>query len=430
MKLLVYKAGIWPKKCNLKGRTHIKATLTTFLSRTSLYWVVVLLSGALLSAPALVCAQPASRFESIAQEQAEKAKTLKPPVPDKAELLLKKAEDLFLVDPSGFFPYFDSVYQGGGLTAGAGYRKFFGDNSLWDVKGLYSVLNYKLIEGRIVSRDHWDKRIRFGTRVGWRDATEVSYYGIGMETNKDNRTNFRFQETYAEGFGELRVRPWLPIRSTVGFEQWNTLEGKGDEPSIETQHTPATAPGLGADIGYVHSRISAGIDWRTSPGYTRRGGLYQATLHDYRDGGGLYSFQKLDGEVIQHIPLLRETWVLAARGRVETTLNDSDVIPYFMLPSLGSGSTLRGYSSYRFRDRHSMLFNAEFRWLPTVGLDMALFYDAGKVTSRRSDLDFHNLKSDVGIGARFHGPMATPLRIDLAVSNEGWRLVFSGGPIF
>ena len=45
-------------------------------------------------------------------------------------------------------------------------------------------------------------------------------------------------------------------------------------------------------------------------------------------------------------------------------LNDNGLIPYFMLPSLGSGSTLRGYSSYRFRDRHSMLMNAEFRWIP------------------------------------------------------------------
>ena len=168
-----------------------------------------------------------------------------------------------------------------------------------------------------------------------------------------------------------------------------------------------------------------------SPGYTRRGGLYEATFHDYRDtNGGLYSFQKLEGEVIQHVPLLRETWVLAARGRVETTLNDNAVIPYFMLPSLGSGSTLRAFSSYRFRDRHSMLMNAEFRWMPAAGLDMALFYDAGKVTSQRRDLDFKGLKSDVGIGARFHGPLATPLSIDFAVGNEGWRIVFSGGPVF
>jgi len=317
--------------------------------------------------------EPASRFELIAQQQAEKAKNSQPPKTNKVEVLFRKAQDIFLVDPSGFYPYFDSVYQGGGLTLGAGYRKYFGDNTFWDVKGLWSFLNYKLVGGGVVSKDHLNRRLDYGARVGWRDATQVAYYGIGQNTNKDNRTNYRFQQTYAEGYGQFKVMRWLPIRSSMAFEQWNTLEGKGEYPSIETQHTPQTAPGLGSDVGYVHTTVSAGIDWRQSPGYSRRGGLYQATLHDYRDSGGPYSFQRLDGEAIQYLPLLRETWVLAARGRVETTLNDNDVIPYFMLPSLGSGSTLRGYSSYRFRDRHSMLMNAEFRWMPAVGLDMALF---------------------------------------------------------
>jgi outer membrane translocation and assembly module TamA len=77
-----------------------------------------------------------------------------------------------------------------------------------------------------------------------------------------------------------------------------------------------------------------------------------------------------------------------------------------------------------------MLINAELRWMPSVAMDMALFYDAGKVASRRSDLDFKQMKSDVGIGARFHGLAATLLRIDLAVGSEGWRLVFSAGPVF
>ena len=61
---------------------------------------------------------------------------------------------------------------------------------------------------------------------------------------------------------------------------------------------------------------------------------------------------------------------------------------------------------------------------------MAIFYDAGKVTSRRSDLDFNGLKSDVGIGIRFHGRFATPLRIEFAKGSEGPHIVFSGSAAF
>jgi hypothetical protein len=61
---------------------------------------------------------------------------------------------------------------------------------------------------------------------------------------------------------------------------------------------------------------------------------------------------------------------------------------------------------------------------------MALFYDAGKVTNRRRDLDLEHLVSDWGIGARFHGPTATVLRIEAARGSDGWRLVFATGPAF
>ena len=45
----------------------------------------------------------------------------------------------FLEDPSGFYPFFGSVYSGGGFTLGAGYRRFYGDRTHADVKGLYSL---------------------------------------------------------------------------------------------------------------------------------------------------------------------------------------------------------------------------------------------------------------------------------------------------
>jgi hypothetical protein len=101
-----------------------------------------------------------------------------------------------------------------------------------------------------------------------------------------------------------------------------------------------------------------------------------------------------------------------------------------MLPALGGGSSLRGFASWRFRDRHSILLQAEWRVLANRFLDMGIFYDAGKVTDRRGDLNLSDLKDDYGIGFRFHGPAATPLRIELAKSNEGLALVFSSKAAF
>ncbi len=101
-----------------------------------------------------------------------------------------------------------------------------------------------------------------------------------------------------------------------------------------------------------------------------------------------------------------------------------------MLPYVGGGSTLRGFVSHRFRDLNAMALQAEWRIMVNRFLDTAFFYDAGKVAARRSDLDFSGLKSDYGFGVRFHGPFTTPLRIEVARSAEGLRLVFAMGPIF
>jgi hypothetical protein len=375
---------------------------------------------------------PGSRSAVWEAQQKKKSGELRPPVPDRAEAIVRRLEKTLIESPSGFYPVFASIYHGGGLTLGAGYRRFYGDNTFWNVHGMYSVKNYKLVEAGTESRDHLGRRLSFGAKVGWRDATQVAYYGQGMQTNLEDRANFRFQQTYGDGHAEFKPIWWFPIRGSVGGEHWETKEGQGSFPSIETKYTPQTAPGLGANPTYLHSQIAAGIDWRRpAPGYTRRGGLYQATLHDYRNNnGGIYSFQMLQGDAIQHIPLYRESWVLAGRARVLTTLNDNDLIPYFLLPSLGDGSTLRAFATDRFRDRHSILMSAEVRWLPATAIDMAFFYDAGKVAPHRRNLDFKGLKNDVGIGIRFHGLVATPVRFDLAYGNEGWNLVIGGSAVF
>ena len=63
-------------------------------------------------------------------------------------------------------------------------------------------------------------------------------------------------------------------------------------------------------------------------------------------------------------------------------------------------------------------------------METAFFYDAGKVAARRADLDLDGMKSDYGFGVRLHGPFATPLRIEVAKSPEGLRLIVATHPIF
>ena len=383
-----------------------------------------------LAIPALVAGQE-TREGAIAAEQRDKATRLVPYKSHPVEqLLLTIRESLFDL-PSGFYPYFDSVYSGGGFTLGGGYRQYTGDRTHLSVAGLFSAKGYKLIEVSAGSPGHWSDRLDLRTSAGWRDATQVAYYGLGIDSPVDARAAFRMQQTYAGADVTARPDRWVRLTAGVTYEDYTLMDPTGDLTPVEGTFSPETAPGVGADPAYLHTMASAAIDWRPAIDYARRGGLYEIAAHHYADRDDTYSFDRLDAELVQHIPILRENWVISMRARLETVLGDDDQVPYFLLPSLGSGSTLRGYSSWRFRDRHAVLVSGEWRWIPNrMALDMAFFYDAGMVASRLDAITLGSFVSNYGVGMRFHGPTNTPLRIELAHGREGLQLVFAASAAF
>jgi hypothetical protein len=385
----------------------------------------------LLAVPGVASAQE-TREAAIAAEQREKAARLAPPQRHWAEQLLLGVRQTFVQQqPSGFYPYFDSVYSGGGFTLGAGYRYFTGDRTHFGVQGLYSAKGYKLIEANALSPGHWSGRLDVRAFAGWRDATQVAYHGLGIDSPEDTGAAFRMQQTF--GGGEVTVRPqrYVVLTAVASYEHYALKDPTGDFVSVEADYSPAVAPGVGADPSYLHTTASAAFDWRPGADYARRGGLYRIARHHYADRDGIYSFDRLDTELVQHIPILRENWVVSMRGRLETTLGDDDQVPYFLLPALGSGSTLRGFSSWRFRDRHAVLVTGEWRWIPSrLALDMAFFYDAGMVAPRLDAITLGSFVSNYGIGVRFHGPARTPLRVELARSKEGTKIVFAASAAF
>ena len=383
----------------------------------------------LLAFPAGALAQD-TRAEEIAAKQREKAKDLKPYVPTWFEKTMTNLEAGFASPPSGFYPAFGSIYPGGGLAVGPGYRRFFGYENVWDVRALYSIRSYKLAEFNLKSPWNGSGRVNYTFTAGWLDAPQVAFYGLGPGETP-GRANYHLSQAYAlfgAGFVPTRI---TRLRAEIGYDDFTTKEGKGRHPSIEEIYGPSDAPGLGSDPAFIRTEWGAAIDTRRSAAYATSGGFYGLNLANYNGRSTDFGFNRLDGEAIQHIPLGRSVWVVSLRGRVQTILDDEDQVPYFLLPQLGSGSTLRGYSSGRFRDRHSLLTTAELRWIPNrIALDAALFYDAGKVTSDRSDLDFNDLKTNWGFGVRFHVPTATLLRIEVARSSEGTRLIFAAGAAF
>lgn len=368
------------------------------------------------------------------QQQAEKARTAQPEEMSRAERFFEQVEEgkWFLGVPRGWYPIFGTIYPGAGVAGGGGYRHHIGYDSYVDVSAMYSSAGYKRFAVVGSTPNHVKGRLDLSGSISWLDATQVPFFGLGNDSDREHRTNFRLNRAQVEGVAMLHLVDWLHLRLDGGFDDYRQKPGRGLHPSIETVFSPDTTPLLGEDALYLRGEASAAVYWLQSPGYSRRGGLYRFAYEEFnplRGEGGTFGFMRT--EIVQHVPILRETWVVSLRGRTESIVRKSDVVPYFLMPALGSGSTLRGYTTGRFRDRHALLMTGELRWFPNrAGLDMALFFDAGKVAPRRSDLNFSDLNTDYGIGARFHTPLATVLRIEVARGQEGWRAVLAAGAPF
>jgi hypothetical protein len=365
-----------------------------------------------------------TRAAEIAQQQAEKAKQLEANLPSKGERLLNWAE-AHSNDPSTFYTTFGGMYPSAGFAPGLAYRDAFG-GARFNAGVGWSFKNYKLAQGSLGWPDLFGDKLEVNTRVRWTDATQVPFYGVGNESVKDDRVNYGLKALEAGGSATLKPWWWYRLGGGVAYRRYEDREGSGSHPSIET--IPSIVPGLFSDSRYTQTTAFTAIDWRESPGYTRSGGLYSVTFNDYNDADDVFGFRRLDVDLRQMVPLLKEQWVLAFRGLVTMTdAADNQLVPYYLLPSLGGSRRHRGYSDFRFQDENLLLVSGEYRWMPSRIVDMALFVDAGKVTSDRSDLDFNDLKTAYGIGVRIHGPALTPVRIDVAHASEGWRIHLTGG---
>lgn len=383
-----------------------------------------------LVSSAAAAQEPGTRAGEMAQKQSEKAATLHPRTPHWIETRLLRIEQAGGPGvATGWFVTFGDIKSGSGLALGPAYGKLLDSGALLHVKGAYSIRNFKMAQLSLQAPTAAGGRLDVDGRVRWQDAPTLAFYPIGADSTK---TRFDFSESKSEVSGRARFTPvrFVRLGGGLGYENFDTTHVVPQDPVAAQRLQLIAVPGSGTDPAYVHSYVTGAIDSRDGPGYSRRGSLLQATLHDYRQQGGEgLSFKRLDADAEQYVPILHGNWVIYLGLRVSTTDTAAgETVPFFLMPYLG-GNDLRGFSTYRFRDRHSLLFTAEYRWYVQEYVDMAVFYDGGKVAPRRGELDFDRLKSSVGAGIRFHGPQTTTLKLEIAKSREGWRLVFGFSPV-
>jgi hypothetical protein len=332
----------------------------------------------------------------------------------------------------GFYPQFGGLYTGAGwLAVGGGYRMpVFDDRALFDGSAMVSWRGYKQLQGRFLIPRLAGGHVSVGTEGTWRDLMQVNYFGIGADSLEANRSEYRVKTFDAVGFADYRPARWLIFEGRAGYLARPTLAaptGPNDRGFPDARVTFVDEPAFALDRqpGFVHGGVAVTADTRDSAGHPLRGGLYRAAWTAYSDRElETYTFHRYEAEGLQVLPIAAEQFTIVLHAwTVASDTASNQIVPVYMLPSLGGSNTLRAFADFRFHDRNLLLTSVESRIALFTHIDLALFADAGNVAPRFADLDL--AKRSYGAGFRFHTHQATTARIDLAKGTEGWRLMFS-----
>jgi hypothetical protein len=332
----------------------------------------------------------------------------------------------------GPYAQFGNMITGAGwISAGPGYhRSVLNRQAFVDGSAAVSWNFYKVAQARLEFPRLAHERLSVGALAMYQDLAQVNYFGLGSESVKSDQSAYRLNNSDLLGYATLRATTRLSVSGRFGWihsPNLSTATGRSvSVPNTIDLFSESSAPGILTQPSFLHGDVSIAADWRDHPGHPTSGGLYRAAAASYSDrDADRYSFRRYEVEASQFVPLFTKQWTLALHGwEVFSDTSNGDVVPFYLLPSLGGQNTLRGYDDFRFHDTDMQVINAESRWALFTHVDAAAFVDAGKVASRAGDLDFKHLKRSYGAGLRVHNATSTLARLDIGHSPEGWRVFF------
>lgn len=335
-------------------------------------------------------------------------------------------------EKTGFYAAFGRIASGAGwISVGPGYRqRVLDDRAIIDASAAVSWRAYKHAQARFAFTDLANSRIAVGAQVAWQDLTQLNYFGIGAESSADARSEFRLKTADAVGYMRYKPVRWLAFAASGGRLDAVTIDsptGPFDRNFPDAREVFASDPGfaLAKQPAFAHGRLSLTADNRNYPDHPSNGGLYRVAWSRFADLDlSAFSFSRYEAEAAHFVPLLHGGVVFVLHGwTVLSDTADGQIVPPYLMPSLGGSHTLRAFPNYRFHDRHLLVTNLEARIALTTHLDTALFVDAGRVAAEIEQLGLAN--RSYGLGLRVHTHKRTTMRVDIAHGNEGWQLSFS-----
>lgn len=331
----------------------------------------------------------------------------------------------------GWSPSVGSVVSGGGVAFGAHNRQKLADGNLFmDTEMMVSVKGYHSATLDFTSRPLANGLVSIGGGMRYEGLPQEDFFGYGPESSSADHASYQRQGLDTQAWASFSPKTWLSFRSSFGYVNTKVTAGQqSGVPSIEQTFSASRVEGMSRESDFLHAGLRATIDRRDSARRTRKGAYYAVGVERFVGLGSRDNdFIRFDADMRGYVPVrgLSREDSIAVRGQMAVTdAARNGQIPFYFLPRLGGGGTLRGYETSRFIDQQALVFSAEYRWQVRRKLQIVGFVDAGQVAPSRNDFSLSKLQSSYGAGVRFKG-----FRVDYAYGQEGSRVHIGFGPTF
>jgi len=265
----------------------------------------------------------------------------------------------------------------------------------------------------------------------YRRFPQEEFFGVGPGSSNADRSRYALNEVGVDLVAGYQPARWLAMKANGGLLVAETGAGESERfPDTGVRFTREEAPGIGDRIEFL--RLGAGVYgvWAGDPNRPALELAVEGARYADQDGGR-YSFNRLSVDARGFIPLGSRQRTFAARLFASRDLAAAGaLVPFYLMETLGGIDTLRGFRNYRFRDQNVLFLSGEYRWEATAGMDLAVFYDTGKVFADVSGFGFDHLRHTVGFGIRGKSLRRTVFRFDVGKGDEGTHVFLAFGPAF
>lgn len=277
-----------------------------------------------------------------------------------------------------------------------------------------------------------NRPFRFVFSARFREKTDQNFYGVGPDSSEANESDYGYNRVRAGFDFEYEVIPSLTLGMPVQFFTSRArADDDGDKPSVQQVFPASELTAFRERTTYAVFGFEITHDTRDSKTAPSKGGFRSFRFERYQGlNTNEFSFNEFELDVRQYIRLWTPRHVLVVRNDwVFQQDPGSGGIPFNLFTTLDVNSPLRGFSSGRFRDSSSVLFNFEYRFPIWDYIDGGIFLDTGKVFSGIKDFNFDDWRYSVGGGIRVLAGEHAVMRIQVGYGGEGAVVVFRLGEV-